>query len=215
VAGGARLIRMSWCPLGVAIGTTMTLLGHLQAARRSATSLVADVLIVLSAVFVGLAAFAVAYGIGGAYASFMDIATSDAAVKSDEVQAAMLEAATPVARGWMLLAVAQAGLLCAAVAQAMSRSTGPTSARVRPKIDFVSIAFVCLFGVIVSWSWFTYGSSVQQLPGQREIRAADIANSLQRFLSVTTLGAWSLWASAAAMALAAGLRCFKSMRTGT
>jgi hypothetical protein len=191
---GTRLVRVSWAPIGVAAGTTLTLLGLQQAKRRVANSTASSVLVLLSAIFACSGAFAMASGIQQAQAVLKAAATVEGGMPTETFQAAVRVAVTFVSLGWRLLAIAQATLAMAAVVQAMTRSNGSSPLLTRPMEDLAAIVLVGLFGVIVSWSWFSNGLAIERIRGQ-EIKASELVAQLNRVLSFTVWGAWALLVS--------------------
>lgn len=221
---GTRLLRVSWAPVGVAAGTAMTLVGLQQSMRRTGRSTTANVLVLLSAIIAGLGAFEIKTGIRQTHYTMLmamnSIANSHAIsraisrpVEADpEAEAVDAEPeetqATPgdaLARGWLLLAIAQVMLTAASIAQAKTRIPNPTTARDRSKEDLAVIVLMGLFGVIISWSWFSNGLAIERTLGQKSIIAAEFVAQINHVLSSTDWGAWALLASMTVLVFTTGM----------
>ena len=182
VSVGQRLVRIGWCPLGVAIGGTLVSLGRRRAAGRNGLSLACVGLVALYGLFAALGAFAVWQGAGGARAKFFLIATSDAVIKPEEIVLATAESVEPLSRGWMLLAVAHVTLLAGAFSQIVFRSGSASPSAHWPKTATVALILLWLFGAIVSISWIRDGLAFQQY-GAGPLKAADVAEQIGSVIS--------------------------------
>ncbi|MBC7817140.1 MAG: hypothetical protein IAG10_09660 [Planctomycetaceae bacterium] len=222
---GTRLLRVSWAPVGVAAGTAMTLVGLQQSMRRTGRPATANVLVLLSAIIAGLGAFEIKSGIRQTQYTIL-VATNSTA-NSRAISRAIsrpVEAepeATPVeaepeatqappgdalARGWLLLAIAQVMLTAASIAQAKTRIPNPTTARDRSKEDLAVIVLMGLFGVIISWSWFSNGLAIERTLGQKKsIIASEFVAQVNHVLSSTDWGAWALLASMTVLVFTTGM----------
>lgn len=214
---GTRLLRLSWAPVGVAAGTALTLVGLQQSIRRAGRSKISNVLVLLSAIIAGLGAFEIKSGIWQTQYTMLVARNSTAnsraisrQVEADpeaeaEPEATQAPPGDALARGWMLLAIAQVTLTAAAIAQTLTRSKTPTSSHVRSKEDLAVIVLLGLFGVIVSWSWFSNGLAIERTRGQKSIKASDFVAQVNDVLSSTDWGAWALLASMTVLAITTGM----------
>lgn len=199
---GTRFVRISWAPVGLAAGTALTLVGVQKAMRRVGRSNVSSVLVLLSAIIAGLGAFQIKSGIRQTQDTMLVAASPRDNTDPEVTQPPPADA---LARGWILLVIAQATLTAATIAQARTRSQNPTSSHVRSKEDFAVIVLVGLFGVIVSWSWFSNGLAIERTRGQESIKASELVAQLNHVLSSTDWGAWALLASMTVLAITTGM----------
>lgn len=198
---GTRLLRLSWAPLGVAAGTALTLWGLQQATHRSGRSRVANLLLLVTAIIAGLAAFEMKNSVRQTQTVMLE----GSHAQPDDDSEAFLNWSVPAAtRGWLLLAIAQATLTTAAIAQTRSRTESSPLSPNRSKEDLAVIVLVGVFGMIVSWSWFTNGAAIERTRNQEAIKASEIVGQLNHVLSSTDWGAWALMASMTVLAITAG-----------
>jgi hypothetical protein len=184
---GQRLVRIGWCPLGVALGGTFVSFGLRRAARQSGLSLACVTLVALYGLLAAIGAFAVCQGTGNLHASFSVVAASGHAVKPEQLAAATTEAVVPLSRGWMLLAVAHVVLLAGAIAQIVFRPRSASPAQ-WPSTAIGAIILLWLFGAIVSAEWIRQGLAFQQFAGTTDVKAALVAAQIGGVL-------WSGWAA--------------------
>ena len=199
---GTRLLCVSWAPVGLAAGTALTLLGLQQAVRRVGRSKVSSVLVLLSAIIASLGAFQIKSGIRQTQDSMLVAAIPRNDASPEATQAPPGDA---LARGWLLLVFAQATLTGAAIFQTLTRSKIPSSSHVQSAEDLVVIVLMGLFGVIVSWSWFSNGLAIERTRGQTAIKASEFVAQLNHVLSSTDWGAWALLASMTVLTITIGL----------
>jgi len=208
---GTKLVRVSWAPVGLAAGTALTLWGLQQAMRNVGSTTTANVLVLFSAMIAGLGAFEIKSGIRQTQTTMLVAAASNADTDPEATQPPSADA---VARGWILLVIAQAMLAAAAMAQAMNCSqNNTTSSHVRSTEDLAVIVLMGLFGVIVSWSWFSNGVAIESTRGQEWIKASEFVAQVNHVLSATDWGAWALSASMIVMSITAGASVSRHLST--
>ena len=199
---GTKLLRVSWAPVGLAAGTALTLIGLQQAMRRVGRSKVSSTLVLLSAIIASLGAFQIKSGIR----QTQDFMLVGATPRNDaDPEATLAPSVDALARGWLLLVIAQATLTGAAIAQTMTRSNIASSSHVRSKEDLAVIVLMGLFGVIVSWSWFSNGLAIERTRGQKSIKASEFVAQVDHVLSSTDWGAWALLASMTVLVFTTGM----------
>lgn len=215
---GTRMLRLSWAPVGLAAGTALTLVGLQQSVRRVGRSKVTSVLVLLSAIIAGLGAFQIKSGVLQTEVTLQVAATlgprttaNSRPIEADfeETPEEAVEPTWPppsdgLARGWMLLTIAQVLLTSAATAQARTRTQHMTSSRDGSKEDLAVTVLVGAFGVIVSWSWFTSGLAIERLVGQESFKPSELVAQVNHILSSTAWGAWALMASMSVLAISTG-----------
>lgn len=195
---GTQLVRLSWAPLGVAAGMVLTLAGLQQAKRRSGRSKFVSLFLLVTAITAGFAAFEMKNSVRQTLTA-MVVASYPQTHNADEEAP---ERPVPVAtRGWLLLALAQATLTAAAIAQVMSHRPPSRQSPNRSNEDLAAMVLVGLFGVIVSWSWFSYGLAIERIGDQTAIKADELVGAFNHVLSSTDWGALALMASMAVLAI--------------
>lgn len=195
---GTQLVRLSWAPLGVAAGMVLTLVGLQQAKRRSGRSKFVSLLLLVTAITAGLAAFEMKNSVRQTQIAMVVASYPQTHDPDEEAPDRPVPVAT---RGWLLLALAQATLTAAAIAQVMSHRQPSRQSRNRSNEDLAAMVLVGLFGVIVSWSWFSYGLAIERIGNQKAIKASELVGAFNHVLSSTDWGALALMASMAVLAI--------------
>ena len=193
-AVGQQLGRVMWCPLGVAVGTTIVAAGFRLSAVRGRLSQRALAFVALYGVAAAVGAFFLFQGASSARAAMMVVATSEQAVKPEEFLEAISEASTIVSRGWALLVVAQVLLAIGGFLQLADQSKSPVGSLRWHKMANMALSLLWIFGAVASIAWFRRSSEILELRLDEPIKAASIAEmfdgvvSMSRFASLFLLG---------------------------
>lgn len=200
---GSQMLRLSWAPLGVAAGMVLTLAGLQQAKHRSGRSKLVSLLLLVTAITACLAAFEMKKSVRQTQTA-MEVRSMEARSyrqTRDEEEEAPDRSVPKATRCWLLLALSQATLAAAAITQVMShRQPSPQSPN-RSNEDLAVTVLVGLFGVIVSWSWFSNGLAIERTRNQNVIKAAELVGQISHVLSSTDWGALALMASMSVLAI--------------
>ena len=182
---GQRLGRVSWCPLGVAVGTTLIAAGFRRTMLRGRLSRRTLALVAVYGVVAAGGAFLVFQGTSLARNAMMVVATSEQPIKAEEILAAMSQASPQVSRGWMLFAVAQVLLTIGGLVQFADQSKTSGESRPWPKIASMALSLLWVFGAIASIAWFRRSWEILQLRGNSVVKASVIADMLNGVLSMS------------------------------
>lgn len=195
---GTRLVHLSWAPLGVAAGMALTLVGLRVATRRSGRPMVVNRLLLVTAITAGLGAFEMKSSVGQTWVVMLEGRHFRPA---DDPEAFLSWSVPAATRGWLMLALAQATLTAATIAQVRSRIPPSSQSPRRSIEDLAVIVLVGLFGLIVSWSWLSHGMVFERMRDQTAFNAQEIVTQLTQVLSSTEWGAWALMASMTVLAV--------------
>lgn len=214
---GQRLGRVSWCPLGIAVGTTLIAAGFRRTLLRGRISQRSLALVALYGVVAAGGAYLLFEGTSLARNAMTVIATSEQAIKPEELLAAVSQATTPVSRGWMLFAVAQVLLAIGGVMQLADQSQTSGEARQWPKIANMALSLLWVFGAVTSIAWFRRSWEILELRGNSAIKASVIVEMLNGVLSMSWFASLFLLGHAAlttVVAVAAYRNLARSRTTG-
>ena len=200
---GQQLGRVCWCPMGLAIGTTVVAAGFRLTALRGRLSQRAIALVALYGVVAACGAFFVFQGTGQARASMMVVAASDQAVKPEELLEAMSAAATIVARGWALMVVAQALLAAGGFFQLADQLKSSVGSLRWHKMANMALSLLWIFGAVVSIAWFRRSSEILALRVDEPIKAAAVVEMLNGVASMSWFGSLFLFAHAVSTVIVA------------
>lgn len=182
---GQRLGRVSWCPLGIAVGTTLIAAGFRRTLLRGRLSQRCLGLVALYGVVAACGAFFLLQGTSIARNAMTVIATSEQAIKPEELLAVIPQATAPVSCGWVLFAVAQVLLSIGGIVQLADQTTTSGEARQWPKIASMALSLLWVFGAVASIAWFRRSWEILQLRGNSSIKASIIADMLNGVLSMS------------------------------
>ena len=182
---GQQLGRVMWCPLGVAVGTTIVAAGFRLSAVRGRLSQRALAFVALYGVAAAVGAFFLFQGTSGAHAAMMVAATSDQAVKPEEFLEAISEAATIVSRGWVLLVVAQVLLVIGGFLQLADQSKPSVGSLRWHKVANMALSLLWIFGAVASIAWFRRSSEILELRLGEPIKAAAVVEMLDGVVSMS------------------------------
>ena len=194
VAPGQRLGRVSWCPLGVAVGTTLIAAGFRRTLVRGRLSQRCLGIVALYGVVATCGAFFLFQGTSIARNAMTVVATSEHAIKQEEFLAAISQAPGLVSRGWVVFAVAQVLLSIGGLVQLADQSKTTGESRPWPKIASMALSLLWVFGAVASINWFRRSWEILQWRVGSQIRAdvaADLFNgvlSMSWFASLFLLG---------------------------
>jgi hypothetical protein len=191
IATAQRLVRIGCCPFGLAVGGTFVFFGLRRAACQYGLSRACAAFLAVHGLLAAVGAFSVCQGASNLHASFSVVAAHGQPLKAEEVAAATKEAAMPLSRGWMLLAVAQGALLAGGIAQIVLRPTSVSPPQ-GPGTAIAALILLWLFGAIVSIAWIRHGLSVQDFAASSVVKASDVAASIMRVLWSGVAGSWLL-----------------------
>jgi hypothetical protein len=207
VITGQRLVRIGWCPLGVALGGTFVWFGLRRAARQSGLSLACMALVAVYGLLALVGAFSVFHATGNLRASFLVVATSETGIKPEQLALATTEAAVGQSRGWMLFAAAHVALLAGGIAQIVRRPRSKSSAQ-WPSTAIVALILLWVFGAIVSTGWIRYGWAFQQSGAGPVVKAALVAEQISGVLGSGRAGSLLLMGHALSTIVLAGIAAF-------
>ena len=185
VAPGQRLGRVSWCPLGVAVGTTLIAAGFRRTLLRGRISQRCLALVALYGVVAAGGAYFLFQGTSLARNAMTVVATSEQPINPEELLAAVSQATAPVSRGWVLLAVAQVLLSIGGFVQLADQSQTSGEARQWPKIANMVLSLLWVFGAVASIAWFRRSWEILQLRGNSSIKTSIIVEMLNGVLSMS------------------------------
>ncbi len=208
---GPRLVRVSWCPVSLALGVTLTTLGFVQAPRQARLSAWSWGLLALYGVFAALGAYAVARGMQSARDFALVVAWGGAPPSAEETPNFLAESLELVSRGWKLFAVAQVTLIAGVLSQIFNGSASTSAKHDRPKVEsavLIALALIWIFGVIASVSWIRNGRSLEQVVGP-VINASAVVSSLSNVLSSSWWAGWFLLGHAALTVIIATVGCWR------
>ncbi len=194
---GQQLGRVCWCPMGLAIGTTIVAAGFRLTAVRGRLSQRALAMVALYGVVAACGAFFVFQGSSLARASMKVVAASDEAVNPEELLEAISAAATIVARGWVLLVVAQALLAAGGFLQLADQSKSSVGSLRWHKMANMALSLLWIFGAVTSIAWFRRSSEMLALRADEPIKAATFVEMLDGVVSMSCFGSLFLFAHAA------------------
>lgn len=182
---GQQLGRVSWCPLVLAVGTTLIAAGFRRTALRGRLSQRCLVLVGLYGVLAACGAFLLFQGSSHARAVMSVIATSDQAIKAEEVTAAISQSATAVSAGWVLFAVAQVLLVIGGLIQQADQSKPIGQPRSWPKIGNMTLSLLWVFGAVATTTWSRRSWEILQLRLNEPTKASVIVEMLNGVLSMS------------------------------
>ncbi len=184
---GQRLGRVCWCPLGIAVGTTLIAAGFRRTLLRGRISQRGLAFVALYGVVAAGGAYFLFQGTSIARNAMMVIARSEQAIKPEEVLAAVSQASAQVSRGWVLLAVAQVLLSISGIVQIADHSRTSGESRPWPKIASMVLSLLWVFGAVASIAWFRRSWEILQLRTNEPIKASVIVEMLNGVLSMSWL----------------------------
>ncbi len=182
---GERLGRISWCPFGIAVGTTLIAAGFRRTALRGRLSQRCLLLVILYGVLAAFGAYYLFQGTSHARAAMLAVTMSDRAVKGEDVRAAVSQSAMAVHWGWALFAVAQVLLSISGLMQLTDQPKMTFAPRQWPKSANMALSLLWVFGAVASISWFRRSWEILQLRGSSSIKAQLIADMLNGVLSMS------------------------------
>lgn len=184
-APGQQLGRVSWCPLVLAVGTTLIAAGFRRTALRGRLSQRSLVLVGLYGVLAACGAFLLFQGTSHVRAVMSVIAASDQAIKAEEFTAAISQSATAVSAGWVLFAVAQVLLVIGGLVQQADQSKPIGQPRSWPKIGNMTLSLLWVFGAVATTTWSRRSWEILQLRVNEPIKASQIAEMLNGVISMS------------------------------
>ena len=187
---GQRLGRVSWCPLGIAVGTTLIAAGFRRTLLRGRISQRCLALVALYGVVAAGGAYFLFQGTSIARNAMTVVATSEQAIKPEEVLAAVSQASAQVSRGWVLFAVAQVLLSIGGFVQLADQSQTSGEARQWPKIANMALSLLWVFGAVASIAWFRRSWEILQLRGNSSIKASIKASIIVEMLNGVLSMSW-------------------------
>ena len=185
VAPGQRLGRVSWCPLGVAVGTTLIAAGFRRTLVRGRLSQRCLGIVALYGVVATCGAFFLLQGTSIARNAMTVVATSEHAIKQEEFLAAISQAPGLVSRGWVVFAVAQVLLSIGGLVQLADQSKTSGESRPWPKIASMTLSLLWVFGAVASMAWFRRSGEILQLLVDGPIKASVIVEMFNGVLSMS------------------------------
>ena len=193
---GQRLRHVSWCPLGIAVGTTLIAAGFRRSLLRGRLSRRCLGLVGLYGFFAAFGAFSVFLGTSVARNAMMVAATSNAGIKPEEILAAFSEAAALVTRGWWLLVVAQVLLSIGGLVHFGDQSTSLVGSRRWPWGATMTLSLLWIFGAILSLAWFWHSAEILQLRDKGPVKPSEIVQTIDGVMSISCLSSVFLFGHA-------------------
>ncbi len=182
---GQRLGRISWCPIGIAVGTTLIAAGFRRTALRGRLSSRCLIAVGLYGVLAACAAFFLFKGTSDARGAMFVIATSNQPIKPAEIGAVISQTAMAVHAGWALLAMAQIVLSIGGFLLLADQSKSVSVPHSWPKSVKMVLSLLWIFGAVASTSWFRRSWEILELRINEPIKAALIAEMLEGVLSMS------------------------------
>lgn len=214
---GQRLGLVSWCPLGVAVGTTLIAAGFRRSMLRGRLSQRSLGLVALYGVLAASGAYFVFEGTSLARHALLVVATSEEPIKQEELFAVVAQTKSAVSRGWVLFAVAQVLLSIGGLMQSADQSKPSDEPRQWPKIANMSLSLLWVFGAVATISWLRRSGEILQLRVNEPIKASLIAEMLNGVLSMSWFASLFLLGHAALatiVAIVAYQKLSRSRSTG-
>ena len=181
---GQQLGRVCWCPLGVAVGTTLVAAGFRLAAARGRLSQRALAFLALYGVVAAIGAYFVLQGTSQSRAA-MEVIQRSQSVKPEEVLAAIAEDATTASRGWALLMVAQSLLVIGGFFQLVDQSKPSVGSLRWHKVANMALSLLWIFGAVASIAWFRRSSEMLELRLGEPIKAAAVVEMFDGVVSMS------------------------------
>ncbi len=182
---GQRLGRVSWCPIGIAVGTTLIAAGFRRTALRGRLSPRCLIAVGLYGVLAACGAFFLFQGTSDARGAMFVIATSNQPVKPEEIVAVVSQTAMAVHAGWALFAVAQIVLSIGGLLLLADQPKSVSVPRPWPKSANMALSLLWVFGAVASTSWVRRSWEILQLRTNEPIKASIIAEMLEGVLSMS------------------------------
>ncbi|MFM9964793.1 MAG: hypothetical protein ACKV2Q_26600 [Planctomycetaceae bacterium] len=182
---GQRLGRVSWCPLGIAVGTTLIAGGFRRSMLRGRLSQRSLGLVALYGLLAACGAYFLFEGTSLARHALLVVATSEQPIQAEELRAVVSRTTTAVSRGWMLFAVAQVLLVIGGLMQSADQSKPSSEARPWPKIANMALSLLWVFGAVATIAWLRRSGEILQLRVNEPIKASLIAEMLNGVLSMS------------------------------
>ncbi len=182
---GQQLGRVSWCPLVLAVGTSLIAAGFRRTALRGRLSQRCLLLVGLYGVLAACGAFFLFQGTSNAQSLMSVITTSNQAIKAEEVIAAVSQSATAVSAGWVLLAVAQVLLSVGGLMLHADQSKSIGEPRAWPKLGNMALSLLWVFGAVATTAWSRRSWEFLQLRLNEPIQASLVAEMLNGVVSMS------------------------------
>lgn len=181
---GQQLGRISWCPLGLAVGTTLIASGFRRTALRGRLSQRCLWLVGLYGVLAACGAFLLFQGTSSARFGMSVIATSNQVLKAEEVLAMVSQSGKATSAGWVLLAVAQVLLSIGGFVLHADQAKSLGEPRVWPKIGNMALSLLWVFGAVATTTWSRRSWEILQLRVNEPVKAALIVEILNGVISM-------------------------------
>ena len=182
---GQQLGRISWCPLGLAVGTTLIASGFRRTALRGRLSQRCLLLVGLYGVLAACGAFFLFQGTSSAHSAMLVITTSNQALKPEDVLAAISQSGKATSAGWVLIAVAQVLLSIGGFVLYANQVKSLGEPRVWPKSGNMALSLLWVFGAVATSSWSRRSWEILQLRVNEPIKAWVIAEMLNGVISMS------------------------------
>lgn len=182
---GQRLGRVSWCPIGIAVGTTLIAAGFSRTALRGRLSSRCLIAVGLYGVLAACAAFFLFKGTSDARGAMNVVATSNQQIKPAEIVAVISQTAMAVHAGWALLAVAQIVLSIGGFLLLADQSKSVSVPHSWPKSAKMVLSLLWIFGAAASTAWFRRSWEILEIRINEPIKASLIAEMLEGVLSMS------------------------------
>lgn len=184
---GQRLRHVSWCPLGIAVGTTLIAAGFRRSLLRGRLSRRCLGLVGLYGFLAAFGAFFVFLGTSLARHAMMVAAMSNEGIKPAEILAALTQASALVSRGWWLLVVAQVLLSIGGLVHFADQSTSSVGPRRWPRSATLTLSLLWIFGAVASIAWFWRSTEILQWRDMGQLKASEIVLTLDGVMSISCL----------------------------
>lgn len=182
---GQRLGRVSWCPIGIAVGTTLIAAGFRRTALRGRLSSRCLIAAGLYGVLAACAAFFLFQGTSNARGAMFVIATSNQPIQPAEIMAVISQTAMAAHTGWALLAVAQIVLSIGGFLLLADQTKSVNVPHSWPKSAKMVLSLLWVFGAAASTSWFRRSWEILELRINEPIKASLIVEILEGVLSMS------------------------------